>query len=100
MVNINRVIQKYTKDNYFYVLTAFCYLYIFLQSFAIPGPLFLSILSGALFGGLFGFGLVCLCATFGASACYGLSYTFGRGLIVHYFPNQLLKFKSKVHENK
>ena len=36
------------------------------------------------------------CATFGASACYGLSYTFGRGIIVHFFPNQLVNFKKKV----
>ena len=35
-------------------------LYISLQSFAIPGPIFLSILSGALFGGVYGFALVCL----------------------------------------
>lgn len=82
-----------------------------LQSFAIPGPIFLSILSGALFGGVPGFLLVCLvqrelnifcniirfqCATFGASACYGLSYTFGRGIVAHFFPNQLVNFKKKV----
>ena len=36
------------------------------------------------------------CATFGASACYGLSYTFGRGIVAHFFPSQLINFKKKV----
>ncbi len=31
-----------------------------LQTFAIPGPIFLSLISGALFGGYLGFILVCL----------------------------------------
>ena len=57
--SIHQVISKYSEDNKIYVLFAFCYLYIFLQSFAIPGPVFLSILSGALFGAIPGFLLVC-----------------------------------------
>jgi uncharacterized membrane protein YdjX (TVP38/TMEM64 family) len=44
-----------------------------LQTFAIPGPLILSIISGALFGKVNGFILVSCVATFGACGCYLLS---------------------------
>ncbi|EAR98482.2 SNARE associated protein (macronuclear) [Tetrahymena thermophila SB210] len=97
---IHQVIDKYSEQNYTFVLFAFCYLYIFLQSFAIPGPVFLSILSGAIFGGVQGFMLVCFCATTGASCCYGLSYTLGRGLVLKYFPSMLVKFYNKIQSNR
>lgn len=80
--DISEVIQVYTNTNYWEVLSAFCFLYIFLQTFAIPGPIFLSILSGALFGGVEGFFLVCFCATSGASMCYGLSSVLGKPLVI------------------
>lgn len=97
---IHGVIDKYAQENYNFVLVSFCYLYVFLQSFAIPGPVFLSILSGAIFGGVVGFLLVCLCATVGASCCFGLSYTLGRGLVLKYFPAMLGKFYKKIQNNK
>ncbi|KRW99144.1 hypothetical protein PPERSA_07387 [Pseudocohnilembus persalinus] len=71
-----------------------------LFSFAIPGPVFLSILAGPLFGAVPGFILVCLCATTGACFCYGLSYTLGRGIVVDKFPSMLLKFHRKIQANK
>jgi uncharacterized membrane protein YdjX (TVP38/TMEM64 family) len=67
-----------------------------MQSFAIPGPVFLSILSGQLFGPIPGFIMVCLCATFGASACYGLSYSLARGIVLNRFPGAIVKFNKKV----
>jgi uncharacterized membrane protein YdjX (TVP38/TMEM64 family) len=56
-----------------------------LQTFAIPGPLILSIMSGALFGRVYGFILVCVVATFGASGCYLLSSALARYFIFKYF---------------
>jgi uncharacterized membrane protein YdjX (TVP38/TMEM64 family) len=97
---INEVISHYAQNNFAYVLFGFVYLYIFLQSFAIPGPIFLSILSGALFGGVLGFTLVCICATTGASFCYGLSFTLARGIVVRNFPKQVASFHKRVQANK
>eukprot|EP01017_Pseudomicrothorax_dubius_P029120 TRINITY_DN3507_c0_g2_i2.p1 TRINITY_DN3507_c0_g2~~TRINITY_DN3507_c0_g2_i2.p1 ORF type:complete len:279 (-),score=36.67 TRINITY_DN3507_c0_g2_i2:50-886(-) len=94
------VLEVYTKSNYYLVVFIFCYLYVLLQSFAIPGPLILSILSGALFGFKTGFILVCICATFGASACYMISLTLGKGLVVKYFPGRVVDFHNKVHSNR
>jgi len=95
-----KIINRYFKDNTAYVYVLFCYLYVLLQSFAIPGPIFLSVLSGALFGGVQGFLMVCLCATFGASSCYMLSYILARGLVIKYFPGHLIRFNEKIHSHR
>ena len=71
-----------------------------LQTFAIPGPIFLSILSGAIFGGVKGFCLVGLCATSGASLCYTLSWILGRNLVKRHFHQRLVWFKSKLDAHK
>mmetsp|Transcript_18494 Transcript_18494/g.18189 ORF Transcript_18494/g.18189 Transcript_18494/m.18189 type:complete len:125 (-) Transcript_18494:455-829(-) len=56
--NISKVIMSYSDTNYYTMLAAFVCMYLFLQTFAIPGPIFLSILSGALFGGVIGVTIV------------------------------------------
>ena len=61
-----------------------------LQTFAIPGPIILSILSGALFGGVKGFILICLCATSGACLCYTMSMVLGKSLVKRCFEKRLL----------
>eukprot|EP01083_Nonionella_stella_P020619 57187_1 len=43
------VLSEYQGDNNYVVMIGFCALYLFLQTFAIPGTLLLSILSGCLF---------------------------------------------------
>ena len=82
------------------MLSAFCFLYVFLQTFAIPGPIFLSILSGALFGGVEGFFLVCLCATSGASMCYGLSSVLGKSLVIRCMPNRIIWFSKLIQKQR
>lgn len=93
------VMNRYTEQQYYWVLTGFCFLYIFLQSFAIPGPVFLSILSGSLFGGVLAFFLVAFCATFGACCCYMLSAVLGKGLILRFFPGMLVRFNNRIIDN-
>jgi uncharacterized membrane protein YdjX (TVP38/TMEM64 family) len=94
------VISVYTAEKFYWVFFGFCFLYIFLQSFGIPGPVFLSILSGALFGGIPAFFLVALCATFGASCCYMLSFMLGKGIVLRTFPDLLVRFNTKILENQ
>jgi len=99
---IHEVVSRYYQQNSLYVYSLFCYLYIFLQSFGIPGPIILSLLSGALFGGIPGFITVCFCATIGASCCYSLSNLLGKGLVIKFFPDLMKKFRgmvSKQHGN-
>ena len=60
----------------------------------------LSLLSGTLFGGIRGFFLVTICATVGASCCYGLSYMLGRNMFLKMFPGMISKFYSRIQQNK
>ena len=71
-----------------------------MQSFAIPGPLILSIISGALFGKVFGLILVCVVSSVGASICYLLSSALAKYFIFKQFPKRVLQFKHSVERNK
>jgi len=97
---IHSVVSRYYQQNKAYVYALFCYLYIFLQSFGIPGPIILSLLSGALFGGVPGFITVCFCATLGATCCYTLSNLLGKGLVIKTFPDLVNKFNGMVSKHR
>ncbi|CAG8797742.1 32084_t:CDS:2, partial [Gigaspora margarita] len=59
-----------------------CYIvtYIFLQSFAIPGSVMLSVLGGALWGTWKALLSICFCSATGATICNLLSYYLGRAV--------------------
>ena len=67
-----------------FTLAIVCALYIGLQTFAIPGPIVLSVLAGALYGFWGGQLLIAICAGTGASLCFMLSRTMGRGVLHAY----------------
>ncbi|KAG5224671.1 membrane protein [Salix suchowensis] len=54
-------------------ILGYCSTYIFMQTFMIPGTIFMSLLAGALFGVVRGIFLVVFNATAGASSCFFLS---------------------------
>lgn len=69
-----------------------------LQTFAIPGSISLSILSGFLFPFPVALLLVCFCSATGASLCYILSYFLGRRLIYKYVPEKAKKWSAVVSD--
>lgn len=71
-----------------------------LQAFAIPGSLFLSILSGFLFKFHVALILVCSCSAIGATLCYLLSQLVGRRLVKHYFPERAQKWSEQVDKHR
>jgi hypothetical protein len=79
------VIEEYKQEHFWFILSSFIYLYIFLQSFAIPGAVFLSIMAGPLFGPFAGFFLAQSCATLGSCLCFLLSLGLGAGLVNRVF---------------
>lgn len=95
-----KIFQKNSESHYYKVLFLFSIIYIFLQSFAIPGPVILSILSGALYGKLKGLILVSFCATVGATSCYILSNNFAKYWIFKYFPNKIKSFETLIENNR
>jgi uncharacterized membrane protein YdjX (TVP38/TMEM64 family) len=94
------VLSAYTHTHYTIVLCGFLSTYVFLQSFSIPGSIFMSFLGGTLFGLPVGFCAVCLAATVGASISYGLSYHLVGGLVNRYFPNKLARFSAEIEKHR
>ncbi|KAJ8774146.1 hypothetical protein K2173_009577 [Erythroxylum novogranatense] len=89
-------LESYTSDYTAQVLVGYCVVYIFMQTFMIPGTVFMSLLAGALFGVFKGVALVVFTATAGASSCYFLSKVIGRPLLVSLWPDKLSFFQAQV----
>ena len=80
----------------YFVLSAFCIVYITLQTLAIPGPIVLSVLSGALYDPIPAQLLVAFCATTGASLCFTISYFLGNDIVHVLLPSMITRFRKKV----
>ncbi|KAF3832672.1 hypothetical protein F7725_026337 [Dissostichus mawsoni] len=92
---LGTVLSKYKDTYYSQVLVAYFATYIFLQTFAIPGSIFLSILSGYLYPFPLALFLVCLCSGLGASFCYLLSYLVGRPIVYKYLTERAKKWSQQ-----
>ncbi|WOG90084.1 hypothetical protein DCAR_0209325 [Daucus carota subsp. sativus] len=89
-------LEIYTNDYTAQVLAGYCMVYIVMQTFMIPGTIFLSLLAGSLFGVSRGVALVVFNATAGASSCYFLSKLIGRPLLFSLWPEKLSFFQEQV----
>lgn len=98
--NLSIVLLRYKEDNFMLVLGLFAMSYIFLQTFAIPGAIFLSVLAGPLFGFFWGMIIVSIVATTGSSMCYLLSKALSKNLVARYFPQLLQDFQQRVQDNR
>ncbi|KAF8380713.1 hypothetical protein HHK36_028203 [Tetracentron sinense] len=93
-------LESYTSDYTAQVLVGYCVVYIFMQTFMIPGTVFMSLLAGALFGVFKGVALVVFTATAGASSCYFLSKLIGKPLVFSFWPDKLSFFQAQVAERR
>ncbi|KAL1087508.1 hypothetical protein V6Z11_D08G188200 [Gossypium hirsutum] len=89
-------LESYTSDYTVQVLVGYCAVYIFMQTFMIPGTVFMSLLAGALFGVFKGVALVVFTATAGASSCYFLSKLIGQPLVFSLWPDKLSFFQAQM----
>ena len=92
-------LESYTSDYTAQVLVGYCMVYIFMQTFMIPGTVFMSLLAGSLFGVFRGVALVVFTATAGASSCYFLSKLIGRPIVFSIWPDKLKFFQAQVNLN-
>ncbi|XP_074659851.1 transmembrane protein 41B-like isoform X2 [Tubulanus polymorphus] len=97
---LGNILSRYKDQYYYQVLAGYFCSYIFLQTFAIPGSIFLSILSGFLFPFPLALFLVCLCSCLGASFCYMLSYLVGRRLVHKYIPDKITEWSKHVENHR
>ncbi|KAI9593138.1 hypothetical protein BDF19DRAFT_449598 [Syncephalis fuscata] len=82
-----------------HVMAAFIAIYLFKQTFAIPGSFLLNILAGAIFGRS-GFLFVCPLTAIGASFCYLLSSIAGGPLIERYMAHRLNKMRVSIESRR
>jgi uncharacterized membrane protein YdjX (TVP38/TMEM64 family) len=84
-----------------YVTGVFVTVYVLLQTFAIPGPIILSVLAGVFYENIFfGVGLVATCCTVGSSLCYMLSYFLGRLAVKKLVPGKIQMFEERINSNR
>ncbi|CAK7323561.1 unnamed protein product [Dovyalis caffra] len=81
-------------------ILGYCSTYIFMQTFMIPGTIFMSLLAGALFGVVRGLFLVVFNATAGASSCFFLSKLIGRPLVNWLWPEKLRFFQAEIAKRR
>ncbi|KAJ8445173.1 hypothetical protein Cgig2_029545 [Carnegiea gigantea] len=86
----------YANDHPAQFILGYCSTYIFMQTFMIPGTIFMSLLAGALFGVIRGLLLVVFNATAGASSCYFLSKLIGKPIVNWLWPEKLRFFQAEV----
>ncbi|WIA10339.1 hypothetical protein OEZ85_010531 [Tetradesmus obliquus] len=75
-------------------------LYSIMQTFAIPGTISLSLLSGALYGSTRGFLLVAAVSTAGSCSCYGMSCLLWRPIARAVWADRIEGFKSEVAKRR
>lgn len=89
------------NNNFYEISLIFFFFFVYsLQAFAIPGSLFLSILSGFLFKFHIALFLVCSCSAIGATLCYLLSQLVGRRIVRHYFPERAEEWSQQVDKHR
>jgi uncharacterized membrane protein YdjX (TVP38/TMEM64 family) len=94
------LLGQYTDTHSRTVFLGYCLTYIFLQTFSIPGSLFLSFLAGTLFGLLKGAPLVCLLSAIGATGAFSISKFLGKPFVTKLFPSQTIFFTQQINNNK
>ena len=97
---LGTLLSKYNDTHYTQVLMAIVTTFIFLQTFAIPGSVFLSILSGYLYPFPLALFLVCLCSALGSSFCYMLSHLVGRPVVHKYFTERAQQWSQQVDKHR
>ncbi|GAB4844820.1 hypothetical protein Ancab_038208 [Ancistrocladus abbreviatus] len=93
-------LAMYANDHPAQFILGYCSTYIFMQTFMIPGTIFMSLLAGALFGVLRGLILVVFNATAGASSCYFLSKLIGRPIVSWLWPEKLRFFQGEISKRQ
>ncbi|KAL2467631.1 putative membrane protein [Forsythia ovata] len=92
-------LSKYAQVYPAKFILGYCSTYIFMQTFMIPGTIFMSLLAGALFGvkGIF---LVVFNATAGASCCFFLSKLIGKPIVNWLWPERLRYFQAEIAKRR
>mmetsp|Transcript_11032 Transcript_11032/g.38309 ORF Transcript_11032/g.38309 Transcript_11032/m.38309 type:complete len:284 (+) Transcript_11032:187-1038(+) len=93
---LRAALQDYAMEYRRSTLTAIISLYMVMQTFGVPGTIYLSLLASGLYGFDFAFPILLVASTIGASLCYGLSLLVGRAIAYHVWPDKMAKFAREI----
>ncbi|KAI9279897.1 snare associated Golgi protein-domain-containing protein, partial [Umbelopsis sp. AD052] len=97
---LNAVLAIYIGEHYWNVYFVFFSTYIYLQSFSIPGSMWLSILGGTLFNFWFTLFTVCLCSAIGATIAYFISASLASVFVIRNFGERFAKWNEQLVQHR
>ncbi|CAO3632154.1 unnamed protein product [Cunninghamella blakesleeana] len=97
---LNRILSIYMDQHFINVYITFVATYIYLQSFSIPGSMWLSILGGTLFSFWLTLITVAACSAIGASIAYLLSGSLGSKAVTHLIGDRIAKWNEQLIHHK
>ena len=88
-------ILEYYKQNFFFVLVLFIFLYVLVTALSLPVATFLTLLGGALFGFSTGLIIVSFASTIGATLAFLMARFLAQNYVQKNFKKQLSKINKK-----
>ena len=88
-------IIEYYKQNFFFVLVLFIFLYVLVTALSLPVATFLTLVGGALFGFSTGLIIVSFASTIGATLAFLMARFLAQNYVQKNFKNQLSKINKK-----
>ncbi|KAI8372819.1 snare associated Golgi protein-domain-containing protein [Radiomyces spectabilis] len=96
LTRLNQVLSVYIDTHFINVYTTFFITYIYLQSFSIPGSMWLSILGGALFNFWLALFTVSLCSAIGAAVAYAISGSLASVAVMRLIGHRIAKWQEQL----
>ncbi|KAG0003252.1 hypothetical protein BGZ79_001291 [Entomortierella chlamydospora] len=97
---LRKILIVYMDKHYYRVMFGFLTIYLYLQTFSVPGSMWLSILGGALFKFWIALIMVSLASAVGATNCYLLSRLFFSKLVKRKFGERMEKWNTQLEKHR
>ncbi|CDS10850.1 hypothetical protein LRAMOSA11336 [Lichtheimia ramosa] len=97
---LNAILSAYIDQHFMNVYVTYFVTYIYLQSFSVPGSMWLSILGGALFNFWLTLFTVSLCSAIGSTVAYAISASLGSVAVVRLIGDRIAKWNEQLVNHK
>ncbi|CAO3651947.1 unnamed protein product [Mucor hiemalis] len=97
---LNAILSVYMDEHFLNVYITFVITYVYLQSFSIPGSMWLSILGGTLFNFWLTLFTVSLCSAIGATVAYIISGSLGSVAVMKLIGERIEKWNQQLVQHK
>ncbi|KAI9490820.1 snare associated Golgi protein-domain-containing protein [Zychaea mexicana] len=97
---LNEILSKYIDNHFVNVYVTYFATYVYLQSFSVPGSMWLSILGGALFNFWLTLFTVSICSAIGSTVAYLISASLGSVAVVRLIGDRIAKWNEQLVNHK